>query len=702
MASTCPGANDDVQALINYYGRKQYFGHVQAICDHVLKGYESDNRDRARFWRCIAVIQQGESTPDIISDLHSVRNITYMSLAAIAALVSASKRADMDSVAELKQQLKAASKTKNAEMLVFAANFFWLIGKHQQARQCLERVLGDNPNNTGALTLMAWVNLTSEVPDLSQATLTYLNQAFTVLGDSPKPVDVLLGRAKWYELNCRTTNADESINMVLAAEAWFRPALIEKAQIQLMMRMPEDAAENVQKILKKDPANADAQLLFVTHLLSRVPDDPRILTAIQDLVSTIRRVEPTNANLYFKVSCLLSRLAFGNKSILDIAYSCIGQASSINPTNSEIRTEQAYQIFLKNDVASALQLYSEASQLDESKTGALNGMIRCKLFRGQLDDAAHELDFLEEIQGQKDTNRRSESAVELMALKGMLLKRRGSDKAMATELFTSAIKAHRERLGDLRLTPEYLISYNPDFILNAVEDILDLSGSCPREEGDPPRPALTFVGNVLVDVAEIIPGIVRPHLLLARTLYFDGLFSQAQTQIGACLRLDQRLIEPRLLRAQIEVQQQNWSEIADALDDIVSLNFEVRHTPLFHIVKVQLLEAQGQTNEALALIQSAMNLPGVRHKSSRAVVAESERVTLFLLSARLHARQMLSPEATKLLQDARSEFEASPEYDRILITDAELATSCRKDGTDTRTTFPILVCSNSNSPCVFT
>lgn len=49
--------------------------------------------------------------------------------------------------------------------------------------------------------------------------------------------------------------------MVLATETWFAPAAVEKARMQLALKMPEDAAETVQRILKNDPVNVDALVI---------------------------------------------------------------------------------------------------------------------------------------------------------------------------------------------------------------------------------------------------------------------------------------------------------------------------------------------------------------------------------------------------------------------------------------------------------
>lgn len=62
--SACAGPNDDLQALVNYFGQREYFRHVQAACEHALQRPGPTgrmSREKVKFWRSIAIIQQGMS-----------------------------------------------------------------------------------------------------------------------------------------------------------------------------------------------------------------------------------------------------------------------------------------------------------------------------------------------------------------------------------------------------------------------------------------------------------------------------------------------------------------------------------------------------------------------------------------------------------------------------------------------------------------
>jgi len=43
-----------------------------------------------------------------------------------------------------------------------------------------------------------------------------------------------------------------------------------------------------------------------------------------------------------------------------------------------------------------------------------------------------------------------------------------------------------------------------------------------------------------------------------------------------------------------------------------ALDFEIRNTPIHHLMKTKLLEASGQFDDALKVLQAAMELPDVR------------------------------------------------------------------------------------------
>jgi tetratricopeptide repeat protein 21B len=134
-------------------------------------------------------------------------------------------------------------------------------------------------------------------------------------------------------------------------------------------------------------------MLRAASLLARHPDRT---DAAQDLIRAASVTESANSRLHYDIGRLLA--CFSSEPLSDLARLCYETAAQLDPRDAAVRTALADLILARGDVAGALQTYSAASQSDEGNAGALFGMIRCKIVRGQLDDAEHELDFLGEIQ----------------------------------------------------------------------------------------------------------------------------------------------------------------------------------------------------------------------------------------------------------------------------------------------------------------
>ena len=115
-----------------------------------------------------------------------------------------------------------------------------------------------------------------------------------------------------------------------------------------------------------------------------------------------------------------------------------------------------------------------------------------------------------------------------------------------------------------------------------------------------------------------------------------------------------------------------------ALDQAVSANFSVRDTPLYAIVNAQVLVSSGKLDDARKVLETAMQLPGVRSalkpeqraavqaRAGRRVVEPTlhERATIYLLLADVSGRLSKlpdAPEAKKYISDAMREFEGTSE-----------------------------------------
>lgn len=62
----------------------------------------------------------------------------------------------------------------------------------------------------------------------------------------------------------------------------------------------------------------------------------------------------------------------------------------------------------------------------------------------------------------------------------------------------------------------------------------------------------------------------------------------------------------------VDVLQGQVAAAQEALDQAVGLNFGIRESASYAAIKAQLLLASGQAADAERLLQSAMNMPGVK------------------------------------------------------------------------------------------
>jgi hypothetical protein len=67
----------------------------------------------------------------------------------------------------------------------------------------------------------------------------------------------------------------------------------------------------------------------------------------------------------------------------------------------------------------------------------------------------------------------------------------------------------------------------------------------------------------------------------------------------ACTRLDAQCADIYLVQAQKSIIQENYRMASAALEQALSLRFEVRQTAVYHILKAKLLDANGQPEEAI-------------------------------------------------------------------------------------------------------
>lgn len=87
-----------------------------------------------------------------------------------------------------------------------------------------------------------------------------------------------------------------------------------------------------------------------------------------------------------------------NSLVLQQSYFMAERAVQMDNTDAEFLTELGLQLLMQGRHRDAIKCYRNAMKQDETSVAALTGIIRCQLIENQLEDAAQQLDFLNEIQ----------------------------------------------------------------------------------------------------------------------------------------------------------------------------------------------------------------------------------------------------------------------------------------------------------------
>lgn len=304
---------------------------------------------------------------------------------------------------------------------------------------------------------------------------------------------------------------------------------------------------------------------------------------------------------------------------------------------------------------------------------ALPGVIWCQILEGHLEEAAHQLEFLKEVQQSLGT---SEVLVFLQAL---LASRKHSGEQEVTALLREAAELHFSGMQGLPLGSEYLEKLNPLFLVCIAKEYLLFCPKQPRSPGQIVSPLLKQVAAILSPVVKAAPALIDPLYVMAQVKYLSGELENAQSTLQRCLELDPTSADAHLLMSQVYLAQGNFAMCSHCLELGVSHNFQVRDHPLYHFIKARALNKSGDYPGAIKTLKMIVKLPTVKteegKKSRGPCMPPSERVSVLLELADALRMNGELHEATKVMQDAINEFSGTPEEIRITIANVDLALS---------------------------
>ncbi|XP_012939708.1 tetratricopeptide repeat protein 21B isoform X2 [Aplysia californica] len=658
-------------AKINYYCQTGYYGHMESAASEGLQRYGND--PVLKFFVAFAKVLQNR-VQEGMRELDMLKDKRDVNLCSTMALMFAHKKSgstDRDAIQELDMKLKEERKQAGELGLYFAGLFLFNSGKHDKAREYIDRMLKMAPQNADGLTLKGWIELLSGRE--AKKAIKFFEEA---LADGSRNVSALFGKAKYFELRHNYSGALELINQVVVGQTNFLPAFVEKMKLQLALQDWDQTLEAAQRALDMDIHCLEAMEYQIVHTLCREGNYTEAASKIADVVTAMDRQETQSSQLYVHMAQVFSKLCGRNSLVLQQTHVLVERAVSLDHHSADIVNEMGCQLMMQGKVKEAMKCHRSAMQMDESSVSALTGIISCQLLLGHVDEAAQQLEFLNEIQ--QNIGR----SAELAYLSAVLAKKKGRGPEKSMELLNEAIELHFAGLKGLPLGIEYFCKLNPDFLLQVIKDYLQFGPQVPVTSGQPISPVLKRCHQVLDPLTRAVPGLMEGLFLIAKVKFLAGDVNAAQSTLQHCLDQDATFSDAHILMAQIHLSQNNFKLANQSLEVGLSYNFQVRDHPLYHLILARILKKQGDSAEAVKTLQMAMALPGVKKIGSRSEsgkksrveqISVNDRVSVFLELAEAHRQQNEQHEAAKVMQDAINEFQGTPEEVRILIANAELS-----------------------------
>ncbi|KAJ1188379.1 hypothetical protein NDU88_005140 [Pleurodeles waltl] len=659
-----------ILALINYYCQERYYHHIQIAANEGLKRYGND--PVFAFFRAFGILME-DQIPEAIRELDELKDKPDVSLCSLLTLIYAHKKSstpDRAAIHEYEAKLKEDRKTAGPKALYYAGLFLWHVGRHDKAREYVDRMIKVSNGSKEGMILKAWLELTSGKESSAKKAVKYFDEGM----QEGKDVFAMLGKAQYFEMRQNYSGALETVNQMITSFPSFLPGFIKKMKLHLALQDWEQTVDSALRLLQRESHNLEALRMLALHYLCREGNVHEATTKLSDLISALERFEPCNPQLWYKMSLAFSRTCERNPLILQQTQILVEKAFNLASQDADIATELGYQMILQGKVKEALKCYKTAMTLDETSVSALTGIIRCQLIEGQLQEADQQLEFLTEIQQSIG------KSGELSFLRAVLAMKKHKRQEEVIHLLNDVLDTHFSALQGLPLGMQYFEKLNPDFLLEIIREYLNFCPKQPSAPGQPISPLLRHCASVLETIVKTVPGLLQAVFLIAKVKYLAGDIEAAQLSLQHCLEQNPSYADAHLLMAQVYLFQKNFKLCSQSLELCLSYSFEVREYPLYNLIKAQTQKQMGEMQEAIKTLQMAMGLPGMkrtgsssRSKEKQIEVSASDRVSIFLELVDAHRKNGEQHEAAKVLQDAINEFSGTPEELRIMIANSDMA-----------------------------
>mmetsp|Transcript_72654 Transcript_72654/g.187410 ORF Transcript_72654/g.187410 Transcript_72654/m.187410 type:complete len:1345 (-) Transcript_72654:48-4082(-) len=670
----------NTKVLVLYYVREGYHNKVQTLCEDEFRKTADPS---LRMWKAYALHCQG-GTREALLEVEGVQDKRDMALPAACAMLYFHTQlgaADLQAVNELQNKIQREASTASETERVLAAQFHYLSGEPDKAKNIMAPLEGSS--GIAVNVVKGWAEFyvgrqAATAP--GKATTAYLEKcaqyfdAAVGSGSELGNLEALMGKAKVLEGKRQWQQALDCLNKVIVMHPFYLPALLEKTKTLMMTADWDQALESATRIQQQEHNNIEALRLNVLFLLSRESRSDEAARKLDELVKAISVNEPKNHDLVMSCAQLFSRLAGRHKAILSITSAMMQRTADACPDQAKYLTELGYQQMLQGELSKAEQTFHEAVAKDETDVRALYGIIHCRVQEGNLDDAEEQLEFLSEIQVSVG------KSPDLAFLQSLLAWRKRRDVEAALNLLNETLTLHITAFK-AAAGYDFFVKLNADFMLEIAREYLQHTIGTPAAEGSKPGGYLLRGIQVLETLTRFVPGLVPAQVLLAKAKIALDEVDAATRILHQCLRLDPACADTYLLLARIYYAKDQPNAALQYLEQGRSQDFSVGNHPLFHLVKAQVLSSAGDVEPAVKVLETAMELPGVKtvgtdnkaphHKTVMLGVAD--RAALLTLLVQLLTKLKRLDQATEVVKHAIAEFAGTSEEVKVLVANSQLA-----------------------------
>lgn len=656
---------------IQFYAREKYWHHIiDAASEELRRGQDAV----LTFWKSFGMFKEG-SVVEAIRELDSVsrkREVQFPACIALQVYHKSCKVVDEEAITRLKSQTKDLKNNAPDSAVLLACQLFCHMGMADKARGLIGELISRNQENPNFLMAYGWIEIYAG-GDLKEAAGLF-DQVMDEVGEQmySKFLDSILGKIKVLEILKDYKNMVEYLNDLLVKAPRFVPGLVEKVKAQVLIGNWDDIVESVQRVLLASNKNIEALRIWTFYALAREASYDVAVDKLKELKSALQQKEPKNAQLYIDIIKPIVRISGRKQQVLDVCLMIAQEAKKISPKNAHVLLEVGEILRLLGDYKAAIQVFNEATQLDEENNQAINKIVWCKILQGNYSEASQQMDFLLEVE------ENSGRSAELAFIASLLKWRKDQDKKEALKLLEETLSLHIAASKQMSPSLEFYSKLNPDFLLEIAREHLQYLGLKPLSKTAKAPAYLVRATKLLETITKQIPGIIEGHLLLAKSRFIANDHSNAQRYIQISLQLDPDCIDALILSSLISLQAGQFASAQTTLEQALARSFTIRENPLFMLVKGQVEMKQKKFGDAIKTFEAALGLPGIRSagenkKTGVLGVSDEDRGSVFANLAVAYAENGEIQKATRLMAEAIGEFAGTSVEVIIVLANSEIA-----------------------------